>query len=178
MKNFKRISTLLISGFVLFSFLSCDNKEIPSLLDDRESVPVNGQITADHVSFFINDRTAADIEESFIYGHGYLNSDGTSQISSQQSHVTYYETESSVQIECGQFSFSDENGDTIFGEYCGCGDYGDGNVCVEMVLNIQGGTGPYAGANGSINAIVNRDVTVENSDHIMELKGAILLRAE
>ena len=167
MKNFKGISTLLISGFVLFSFLSCDNKEIPSLLDDREPVAVNGQITADHVSFFINDRNTENVEESFLYGHGYLNSDVSSKISSQQSHVTFYETESSVQIECGQFTFSDENGNSIFGDYCGCGDYGDGNVCVEMVMNVKGGTGRYLGANGSISAIVNRDVTVENSDHVM-----------
>lgn len=178
MKNFKGFSTLLISGFVLFSLLSCDNKDLPSIMEDREPVAVDGQITADHVSFFINDRSAADIEESFIYGHGFLNSNISSNISTRQSHVTYYETESSVQIECGQFSFSDEKGDRIFGTYCGCGDYGDGNVCVEMVLNVTGGTGRYVGANGNISAVVNRDLTVENSDHILDLKGVILLAAE
>jgi hypothetical protein len=178
MKNFKRIGTLLISGFVLFAFLSCDNKDLPSLLDDREPVAVDGQITADHVSFFVNDRNTVNIEESFIYGHGFLNSNGSSKISTQQTHVTYFETESSVQIECGEFSFSDENGDRIFGTYCGCGDYGDGNVCVEMVMSVNGGTGRYVGANGNISAIVNRDLTVENSDHILELKGVILLAAE
>jgi hypothetical protein len=44
-----------------------------------------------------------------------------------------------------------------------------------MVLNITGGTGMYKGANGSISATVNRDINDENSDHILDLKGSILL---
>jgi len=44
-----------------------------------------------------------------------------------------------------------------------------------MVLNITGGTGIYKGANGSISAIVNRDITDINSEHILQLKGTILL---
>ena len=173
MKNFKRSGSVLIFGIVLIGFLSCD-KELP-IQPDRERVPVNGQIMADHVSFFINDRDDPNVEESFLYGHGFLDSNESLKVSSEQHHVTYYETESSVQIECGQFTYSFGNGDRIYGEYCGCGDYGDGNVCVEMVLNITGGSGKYHGANGSISAIVNRDVDDVNSDHILDLKGVILL---
>jgi len=173
MKNFKRVGTILISGFVLFCFLSCEKNT--ELLGDRDQVPVNGKILADHVSFFINDRDATNVEESFINGHGFLDSNEIMKVSTQQSHVTYYETESSVQIECGQFTFTSSNGDHLYGDYCGCGDYGDGGVCVEMVLNITGGTGEYHGANGSISAMVNRDVNDENSNHILDLKGVILL---
>jgi hypothetical protein len=175
MKNFKRSGAILISGFILFCILSCDDKDLPSISDGRDPIHVNGQIVADHVSFFINDRDDPNIEESFLYGHGFLNSNEASKISTELSHVTYYETESRVQIECGQFTFSDENGDSIFGDYCGGGDYGDGNVCVEMVLNITGGSGKYLDANGSISATVNRYVSDVNSDHILDLKGVILL---
>ena len=174
MKNFKKSGAILIMAGIMICTLSC--REDPELLlPNRPQFNVDGQILADHVSFFINDRDAENIEESFINGHGYLNPTTASKISSELSHVTYYETESSVQIECGQFTFSDENGDSIFGDYCGCGDYGDGNVCVDMVLNITGGSGKYRGANGSISATVNRDVDDVNSDHILDLKGVILL---
>ena len=176
MKNFKRSGTILISGFVLFCFLSCDN-DLP-IQPERTRIPVNGQILADHVSFFINDRNTSDPEESFIYGNGFLDSNESIRVSTQQKHVTYYETESSVQIECGQFTYIDANGDSFFGVYCGCGDYGDANVCVDMVLNITGGTGLYKGANGNISATVNRDVTDETSIHILDIKGVILLAAE
>ena len=64
MKNFKRSGSILIFGIVLISFLSCD-KELP-IQPDRERVPVNGQIMADHVSFFINDRDDPNVEESFL----------------------------------------------------------------------------------------------------------------
>ena len=174
MKNFKRLGAMLMSAFVLFCFFSCD-PETPDLGEGREKVPVNGKIIADHVSFFVNDREASNVEESFLYGHGFLDSNETYEVSTEQHHVTYYETESSVQIECGQFTYSLGNGDRLFGEYCGCGDYCDSNVNVEMVLNITGGTGIYKGANGSISATVNREITDVNSKHILELKGSILL---
>ncbi len=174
MKNFKRLGTILLSAFVLFCFLSCD-KELDQLGADRERIPVNGQIEADHVSFFINAREASNIEESFLYGHGFLDSNESLKVSAEQHHVTYYETESSVQIECGQFTYTLGNGDHIFGDYCGCGDYCDSNVSVEMVLNITGGTGMYKGANGNISATVNRDIIDENKMHILSLKGSILL---
>jgi hypothetical protein len=152
--------------------MSC--REDPEPLLPRPQLSVDGQILADHVSFFINDRDASSIEESFMHGKGFLDPNEEIGISAQLNHVTYYETESSVQIECGQFTYTDENGDSFFGDYCGCGDYGDGSVCVEMVMNITGGSGKYLGANGSISATVNRNVNDINSDHVLHLKGVIL----
>jgi hypothetical protein len=177
MKNLQNIAATLVMAGIMIGLISCREDPEP-LIPNRTHLGVNGEILADHVSFFINDRDASNIEESFMNGKGFLDKDNTTRISASLKHVTYYETEHSVQIECGEFTCSDEDGDRFFGEYCGCGDYGDGNVCVEMVLNITGGSGKYIGANGSISATVNRDVDDENSDHILNLKGLILLPAK
>ena len=174
MKTLRILGSIAIMAGILICFISCREDPEP-LLPNRTQLGVNGEILADHVSFFINDRDASNIEESFINGEGFLDKDQTTKISASLKHVTYYETESSVQIECGEFTYSFEDGDRIYGDYCGCGDYGDGSVCVDMVLNITGGSGKYIGANGSINATVNRDVDDVNSNHILDLKGVILL---
>ncbi len=175
----KTMKTMLKTGYfvILGAFLTClfscgDDGTDP--YDERDQIHVTGQVHATDVSFYVNDRSATDVKESFMHGNGILFANGELKITSRQTHVTFKESMDNVQIESGQFEYVFDNGDMVFGTYSGCGVFTNcENVCCDLMLQISGGTGAYSRAMGALHAAMNPDGEVDAAGLALDLSGSI-----
>lgn len=175
MKTLLKTGSLLILATFLSCLFSCDDPEPPV----KDRINVTGQVHATDVSFFINDRTATDVQESFMHGNGTIFANGELKMTSRQTHVTYREELDNVQFESGQFEYVFDNGDMIFGTYSGCGMFVDcTNTCCNLMLQISGGTGNYSRATGALEVNLNPDGEIDSPGLALDLKGTILVPKE
>lgn len=142
---------------------------------EKKRVQINGIILADHVGIFIGSRTESELKESFIFGHGNLDSNGLLKISSRHTHFTYRISDKEFQVKEGQFEYLFEDGDILFGTYNGYGSLIEGDPYFTLNLNISGGIGNYKNAAGNIEAIISPDPESKSSGLKVNVSGVILV---
>jgi hypothetical protein len=175
MKTIQTTSLILILGCFLVVQFACES-DYPKLNDDRDHIDIVGQMHSDDYSMKVNDRTALSKTQSFINSNGIVLANGADlKLTSKHTHITYREDLDNVQIERGYFEYTLDNGDMVFGTYSGCGAFGNGNVCVDLSLNISGGYGKYHDAAGSLHVTLNPDGNLEVDGLSLDVNGAISL---
>lgn len=179
MKTLLKTGYLVILGTFLTCLFSCDKPDPDKIWEVRDRINVTGQVHATDVSFYINDRTATDVRESFMHGNGIMFANGELKITSRQTHVTYRESMDNIQFESDQFEYVFDNGAMIFGTYSGCGMYKDcNNTCCNLNLQITGGTGIYSSAMGALEVNMNPDGEINTNGLALDLTGSIWVLKE
>ncbi|MBR9999787.1 MAG: hypothetical protein KFF73_12500 [Cyclobacteriaceae bacterium] len=184
MKTFLSRGSLTILLAVLPFFISCtdllDQLGFGSAVPFEEPKPqrmaVLGEIQADHAAFFLTDGNQSITKKSFIYGSGFLDHEGLIPVSCRHTHITIGESAACVRIVDGNFEFILDRGDILFGVYDGYGSCEQGNVNLELQLNITGGTGDYEDASGNIRAAVITSRGSSSSGLCLDLAGVILVK--
>ena len=170
MKTIQNAGLMAILGCLLFCLTGCEDPDEVA----RKNIPVTGEINANDVSFYINEREDASLRQSFMNGNGIMSvNGGTLKISSSHTHTTYAETQDQVQFESGDFQYVFENGDIIFGYYSGCGILCPENVCCDLQFQITGGTGEYSRATGGLTAVMVKNGSDRSPGLVLNLTGTI-----
>jgi len=140
----------------------------------KRTINLKGTAGFNTTDFIIYDYAIEPTETSFLSNNGFTNLYRLKENKISLSHIGFRDEYYNLLIENGTFKIIGDKGDLISGSYYGGGQGNENGNLASLLIMINGGSGYYSKAKGTLSADINLDQT-DPSKCIMNYSGQIIL---